>query len=304
MAGERSTPFDPREWHNVQPPESMDISRRFEYDKDHLQLLRKWLRLDEPGTIVEVGCGSGFFTEKLATMSPGSEIVGIEPDDLLREYVEAKGIQGASFLKGTVESIPLPTGFSDLTVCHIVLNNLPDVPEAVEEMTRITRSGGTVAAIEPTGGSVSYHPDPRLNELFKKAQRAFGRGIWELRSKEMYDRKPLEGWRARYPGIFTSCGLENVEAHGLLSTFLLSDPRWDRGEIVSWLRDRLEFDERDEERTRVVLGRGGMDEEAVDEVIEASRGYLKGLIENPDRIHETHQMEVLGRLVIVGFKPS
>ena len=148
MAGERSTPFDPQEWHNVQPPESMDISRRFEYDEDHLQLLRKWLRLDEPNTIVEIGCGSGFFTEKLAAISPESEITGIEPDEVLRKYVEGKGIKRAKFIKGSAEEIPLPTGFADLTVCHIVLYNLPNVPMAVAEMARVTRDGGIVAAIK------------------------------------------------------------------------------------------------------------------------------------------------------------
>jgi ubiquinone/menaquinone biosynthesis C-methylase UbiE len=304
MAGERSTPFDPQEWHNVQPPESMDISRRFEYDEDHLQLLRKWLRLDEPNTIVEIGCGSGFFTEKLAAMSPESEITGIEPDEFLRKYVEGKGIKRAKFIKGSAEEIPLPTGFADLTVCHIVLNNLPNVPMAVAEMARVTRDGGIVAAIEPIGRSVNYHPDPHLNELFEKAQKAFGRGIWELRSKEMYDRSPPRGWQARYPEIFRDCDLENVEVHGLLSTFLLSDSRWKREDIVSWMKERLDFEERDEERTRVVLKRGGMDDDTIEMVIRANSDYLRGLIDDPDRISETHELEVLGRIIIIGFKKS
>jgi len=105
MVGEGSLPYDPRHWHNIQPPEFMDVSRRFEYDEDHLRLLKRWLRLDSeaPRTIVEVGCGSGFFTEKLVKMAPGSEIVGVEPDDVLRGHV--------GFVKGTAESIPLPSAF-------------------------------------------------------------------------------------------------------------------------------------------------------------------------------------------------
>lgn len=52
-----STNYDPQYWHNIQPPEEMDVSRYFEYDEDSLFQLRKWLRLDEavPRTIVEVG---------------------------------------------------------------------------------------------------------------------------------------------------------------------------------------------------------------------------------------------------------
>ena len=303
MDGEAPLPYDPRHWHNVQPPKAMDVSRRFEYDEDQLSLLRKWLRLaNGPRTIVEVGCGSGFFTEKLSEMAPGSEIIGVEPDDVLREYVEGKGIQRARFLNGTAEEIPLPSDYSDLTVCHIVLNNLPDIPRAVREMARVTNSGGVVAAIEPIGGSVSYQPDRRLGELNEEARRAIGRGIWELRSKEIYDRELPESWRARYSEVFHSCGLERVEAHGLLSVFLLSDARRDREEIIAWLEERLEFDERDEERKRVVLRRGGMDEGTIDEVIGANREHIKGLLENPDTISETHQLETVGRIVTVGFK--
>lgn len=305
MVGEESLPYDPRHWHNIQPPEYMDISRRFEYDEDHLHLLRRWLRLDEGNkkTIVEVGCGSGFFTEKLVEMAPGSEIVGVEPDDVLREYVEKKVLPGARFVKGTAESIPLPTGSSDLTICHIVLNNLPDVPRAVAEMARVTKRGGIVAAIEPIGRSVSYIPDPELNELSEKASKAFGMGVWKPRWEAIDYSGDLENKQARYPEVFSSCGLGRVEAHGLLSVFLLSDARRDRRKIVGWLRDRLELSERDEERMRVILGRGGMEEGLMDEFLAKNIERLRELIENPDRIPETHQLETVGRIVTIGFKP-
>jgi ubiquinone/menaquinone biosynthesis C-methylase UbiE len=306
MVKRERMPFDPSQWHNIQPPEFMDISRRFEYDDDHLRLLRRWLRLDgeAPRTIVEVGCGSGFFTEKIVAMAPGSEIIGVEPDDVLREYVEGKGLPGARFVDGTAEEIPLPTGFSDLTVCHIVLNNLPDVPGAVAEMARVTKRGGIVAAIEPIGRSVSYTPDPRLNELSERADKAFGMGVWKPRWEAMDYSGDLENKQARYPEVFRSCGLEGVEAHGLLSVFLLSDARRDQDVILSWLRDRLELSERDEERTRVVLGRGGLERDLIDEFLEASKRHIRRLIEDPDRIPETHQLETVGRIVTIGFKPQ
>jgi ubiquinone/menaquinone biosynthesis C-methylase UbiE len=297
--------YDPRHWHNIQPPEFMDVSRRFEYDEDHLHLLRKWLRLDEDGqkTIVEVGCGSGFFTEKLVEMVKGSEIVGVEPDDVLREYVEKKCLPRVRCVKGAAEGTPLPTGFSDLTVCHIVLNNLPDVPRALAEMARVTKRGGIVAAIEPIGRSVSYIPDPRLNELSEKANKAFGMGIWKPRWEAIDYSGDLENKRARYPEVFRSCGLERIEAHGLLSVFLLSDARRDRGEILEWLKDRLELSERDEERMRVVLGRGGLEGGTIEESLEAEKRYIRELIEDPERISETHQLETIGRIVTIGFKP-
>ena len=66
MTNENSLDCDPRYWHNVQPPEEIDVSGNFEYDEDATSLLRKWLRLDEAvsKTIVEVGCGSGYQAKK------------------------------------------------------------------------------------------------------------------------------------------------------------------------------------------------------------------------------------------------
>ena len=208
--------FDPRFWHNIQGPFEMDVLRRFEYDEDALELLKCWLRLysSKVKVIVEVGSGSGYFTEKLVEMTRGqAKIVCIEPDDVLRRYAEAKLAGKAEFLSGYVEKIPLPDDYADLTVCHILLHNLPDIREAVREMVRITKNGGIVAAIEPAIGSFHYYPDETLNKLAEKVQKAFGKGVWELRTKLMkYSRKV--GYKpAYYVKVFHECGLVKVETH-------------------------------------------------------------------------------------------
>ena len=300
-----SMSYDPRYWHNVTPAEEMDVSRYFEYDEDALFQLRKWLRLDQavPKTIVEVGCGSGYFTEKLVTMTPIlSEMLAIEPDDVLREYAAKKLSPKVGFLKGTAEDIPLPDQFADLTVCHIVLCNLPDVYRAVSGMARITKNGGIVAAIEPGGGGINYYPDSRLNELVEKAGEAFGKGIWNLRRKLIDYSKDMKQKRARYAEVFHSCGLINVEAHGLLSVFLLSDPRRDQQDILNWLKNRLFIHKSYWKRFRTILQRGGLSEALIQEYYQTLKAYLENLINHPEQISRTHELETTSRIVIIGFK--
>jgi ubiquinone/menaquinone biosynthesis C-methylase UbiE len=89
------------------------------------------------------------------------EIWAVEPDDVLREYASRKFSSQVKFLKGMAEEILLSEEFADLTVCHIVLSNLPDVPRAVAEMARVTKKDGIVAAIEPGESRMHYSPDPR-----------------------------------------------------------------------------------------------------------------------------------------------
>ena len=307
MMSENSLHYDPRYWHNIQPPEEMDVSRYFEYDEDALFQLRKWLRLDEkvPKTIVEVGCGSGYFTEKLIEMTPVSrEIVAIEPDDVLREYAKEKLSPKVRFLKGTAEDIPLPDEFTDLTVCHIVLHNLRDVHRAVSEMARVTKNGGLVAAIEPAIAGINYYPDPKLNELEEKVSQAFGKGVWDFRCKMMNYPKDWKPKRERYAEVFQSCGLINVEAHGLLSVFLLSDPRRDQQEILNWLKKRLSLHENDQERLRTILQRGGLSETIIQEHFQIKKAYLENLVKHPEQISKTHELQITSRIVIVGLKPK
>jgi ubiquinone/menaquinone biosynthesis C-methylase UbiE len=305
MGKKDSIAFDTRFWHNVQPPEEMDVSRRFEYDEDAVALLRKWLGLNEgfSGKIIEVGCGSGYFTGLLTRMAPSCKIVAIEPDDVLREYAERKFDQNVKFLKGKAEEIPLPSNFSDLSVCHIVLCNLPDIPQAVKEMTRITKKGGKVCAIEPCGGVSQYFPDTKLTEILKKAGNAFGKGIWDLRTKHMDYSEDLENKQARYPEVFSSCGLTRIEAHGLLSVVLLSDFRRDSGEIHQWIRDRLASYEKNQERLSVILERGGLEKRLIEEYHQSWKRYIRNLARNPKQISKTHELQAVGRIVTIGTKP-
>lgn len=304
MAKKSPPSYDPLFWHNIQPPESMEISRKFEYDEDALTLLKKWLRLnDRVQTIIEVGPGSGFFTEKLLNMAQGAKIICIEPDKVLREFAAQK-LPSVEFVKGTAENLLLPAEHSDLTLCHIVLNNLPDVPKAVAEMVRVTKKGGIVAAVEPIGRSVNYFPNPRLDKLNVEAGMAFGKGIWNQRMKTMDYSRDLKNKQARYPEIFRDCGLERVEAHGLLSVFLLSDQRRDLDQIREWLRERLDFFVKDKERSSIILERGGLEKDMIEEFHGFTVEYLEGLVENPELISETHELETVSRMVTVGFKPE
>lgn len=304
---ENSKSYDPRYWHNVTPADEMDVSRYFEYDEDALFQLRRWLRLDQavPKTVVEVGCGSGYFTEKLLMMIPVlNELVAIEPDDVLREHAAKKLSPKARFLKGTAEDIPLPDQFADLTVCHVVLCNLPDVFRAVSGMARITKNGGIVAAIEPSGGGISYYPDSRLNELVEKTDAAFRKGIWNHRRKLIDYSKDLKQKRARYAEVFHSCGLIQVEAHGILPVFLLSDPRRDQQDILNWLKDRLSVHESNRKRYETILQRGGLSEALVIEYYQTLKAYLKNLIDHPEQIRKTHELATTSRMVTIGFKPK
>ncbi len=205
-------------------------------------------------------------------------------------------------MDGSAESLPLPSGYADLVVCHIVLVNLPRVLPAVSEMARVARRGGVVAAVEPFGKSIYWNPNPEFDAVNREASQAFGRGVWGIRSELMgYPEEETER-QLQYPGVFQSAGLTNVEAHGLLSLFLLSDKRRPTKETVAWLRNRLRLLEEDRERVALVQRRGGATSELTKRYHRLNRKYLEQLLANPDLIGSTNEVEANGRIVVVGFK--
>ena len=303
---EESLEYDPLYWHNVNPPEVYDVSRYFDFDEDILSLLKEWLRIEEkrPHTVVEVGSKNGSFTEKLVEMvqDVAEEIVGVEPDDVYRKYVEQRFSPKVRFLKCAEDNIPLPDEFSDLTVCHILLNNLPNPFKVVSEMSRITKPDGVVVAIEPSGGNICYYPDPELNELEGKVNQAFGKGVWDLRTKLIDYSKNLTRKNARYAEVLHSCGLAKVEEHGYIATFLLSDPRRDKIEIIDWLERRLLVIEKDWKRFKTFLERGGLSKTLIQKHHQSLKAYVENLIEHPEEISKTHELQTACRTVTIGTK--
>lgn len=147
-------------------------------------------------------------------------------------------------------------------------------------------------------------PDPDLNEMEEKAEQAYGKGIWELRNSPIDYSKDLKAKSARYPEVFHACGLKNAESHGILSVFLLSDPRRNTNEVHSWLKDCLRYFERNWSRSKVILSRGGLSEDFMQKYHQARTDYLKNLIEHPQKIAETDELQTYSRTVTVGFKTT
>ncbi len=129
------------------------------------QLYKDFLGLKPGLRIVEVGCGTGDFTRYLGELADGKcNIVGVDTrsPSLRTAAAQTKKARLSStitYRKGDVFNIPLPGGYADLTCCRTLLMHLTDPLKAVKEMARVTRKGGTVAAVER--GPDEQHLRPR-----------------------------------------------------------------------------------------------------------------------------------------------
>jgi ubiquinone/menaquinone biosynthesis C-methylase UbiE len=101
-------------WGKYQTAEEMEINRKYEYDPEFVPFIGEWLGLSPrpPSVVVDVGCGSGYFTKIIAQcMIERGKIIGIDPDRKLiqdaEKICERKHISSIHFKVGSAWKIPL-----------------------------------------------------------------------------------------------------------------------------------------------------------------------------------------------------
>ena len=106
-----------------------------------------WLSLPSELKWLDVGCGTGAFTEIIKQSSGASEIVAIDPSTAQVSYAQSReSAEGVQFQVADARSMPLANERFDVAVSALVLNFIPDRGKAVSEMRRVVRRGGTAAA--------------------------------------------------------------------------------------------------------------------------------------------------------------
>jgi ubiquinone/menaquinone biosynthesis C-methylase UbiE len=95
---------------------------------------------------LDVGCGTGAFTELVLARAAPEKIIGIDPSPAQIEHAkQTVTAPKVDFRAGTATELPFGTGEFDVVVSALALHFFPDRPKAFREMLRVTRSGGVVA---------------------------------------------------------------------------------------------------------------------------------------------------------------
>ena len=110
---------------------------------------------------LDVGCGTGAFTELIASRCTPSEMQGIDPNEAqLAVARQQPSVRGAVFVQGDAMGLPFKRHRFDAAVMALVIFFVPDPAKGVAEMVRVTRPGGLVAAYawDLLGGGFPFDP--------------------------------------------------------------------------------------------------------------------------------------------------
>lgn len=95
--------------------------------------------------VLDVGCGTGQLTAKLADLVGAGQVAAIDPGAAVIEVCRDR-VLGADIRVGSAEDLPFDDGSFDASLAQLVINLTDDPARSVREMARVTKPGGVVAA--------------------------------------------------------------------------------------------------------------------------------------------------------------
>ena len=124
----------------VVSPDVYDAQPFLKWNSDELTSL-----IDFSGKrVVDIGSGTGKIA--LIAAAKAKVVYAVEPVANLRLYLSDKaadiGLKNLFVMDGLITDIPFEDEFADIAICGYVFGDDPD--EELQEMTRITKPGGTV----------------------------------------------------------------------------------------------------------------------------------------------------------------
>ncbi len=96
---------------------------------------------------VDVGCGTGAFTDAICAGAEPASVVACDPSEPFIEYARRRqGDPRVSFVVAGTGRLPTRPGGFDTVASLLALNFFPDPVAAIEEMRRIAAANGLVSA--------------------------------------------------------------------------------------------------------------------------------------------------------------
>jgi ubiquinone/menaquinone biosynthesis C-methylase UbiE len=170
-----------------------------------------WIDLQKGLSWLDIGCGSGAFTELLIERCAPAAVSAIDPSEAQLAYARTRpGAKRAQFRHGDAQNLAFADDSFDATAMALVIQFIPDPVKAVAEMARVVRPGGMVGAYvwEHEGRGAPFHP-------MHDAIEALGIAV-PMPSREIARRESLHA-------LWEKVGLQSVDTRVIRFPVVYSD---------------------------------------------------------------------------------
>jgi SAM-dependent methyltransferase len=211
---------------------------------------------------LDVGCGTGTFTEVIAEQCAPEEVQAVDPSEGQLAIARTRwGARNVVFRQADAMALPFAPQRFDAAVMALVIFFVPDPARGVAEMVRVVRPRGLVGAYawDVLGGGFPFDP------------------IWEeTRAAGVSPLLPPNPWAGGLEALrrlWNAAGLEAVETREIVveRTFPTFEDYWATSTITGGVRpplDAMPVAERDKLKARV---RGRMPADSLGRVTWSAR---------------------------------
>jgi len=138
-------------------------AKRLEAKVDAHAWVQKYLahRVGAGAEVLSVGCGPGVILRELIALGKSIKATGLDVSaDRIQEAQERhRGVEAMNFVRGDAQAMEFPSSRFDLVYSRMLIEYLKDKQQAVREMVRVCRPGGTVLLQDLDGQLLWHYPE-------------------------------------------------------------------------------------------------------------------------------------------------
>jgi ubiquinone/menaquinone biosynthesis C-methylase UbiE len=162
-------------------------SRRYvminRWDPSHLEKVDRLLSLSDGQRVLEVGCGQGHLTKRLAAR--GIDMTGVDANPKASEIA---GTDRVMYMKG--EDLEFGDESFDAVLSVHALEHIPPLDKAISEMARVLKPGGSALHIYPAEPVMGLYAIPTSVILYGtpfRAREVHCHKLWPSKLRHMME---------------------------------------------------------------------------------------------------------------------
>jgi len=134
----------------VQGIKGLDAGRELRFTDKVLNQVTESIKLSNDDNILEVGCGPGSLTRKIAKKFINSKVVGMDMDpyfiDYCKEQADSQGINNVEYQIGDALELPYKDNSFDICTSHTVIEHVENSKFLLEQY-RVCKPSGYVSVL-------------------------------------------------------------------------------------------------------------------------------------------------------------